>query len=303
MNRFFLVAWVVVALPALCLWAQDGGPTTRPTTRPSSKPSPETPLVTVDGKTVTQGDVDALLADVPEAQRAAYTGRALKQLIARRLAGAYVKHNKLPVDEVKLAEAIENVRAQMALSQKYSEATTDEKVKAYIAAHPHYFDGTMVTASHILIKSELSDSSADQMAARAKLEGIAKEISDGKITFAAAAKKYSEGPSREKAGDLGAFAFGGPMDSVFTNASFATGKGKVSGVVRTSFGWHLIRVTDVKLGDGKPVGWTDPSSGRAFSPEQLAKRALGGEMDKAILLTAARDAMVVNHRKKPPPTE
>ena len=92
---------------------------------------------------------------------------------------------------------------------------------------------TYVRASHILVNSE-------SQALRLK-----KEIDAGEITFQDAAKKYSQCPSGQNGGDLGYFGRN-QMVREFENASFSLPVGQVSAPVRTQFGYHLIKVTDVK---------------------------------------------------------
>jgi len=67
-----------------------------------------------------------------------------------------------------------------------------------------------------------------------------------KKDFAKFAKKYSNGPSGKKGGDLG-WINKGKMIPVFEKAAFSIGKGELSkSPVKTQFGWHVIYVEDVK---------------------------------------------------------
>ncbi|MDU9376408.1 Foldase protein PrsA 1 [Methanocorpusculaceae archaeon Sp1] len=89
-----------------------------------------------------------------------------------------------------------------------------------------------VKASHILVKTE---SEAKQ---------LMKQISDGD-DFAKLAKLHSQCPSGKSGGDLGYFGKG-QMVKPFEDAAFKAKAGEVVGPVKTQFGWHLIKVTDVK---------------------------------------------------------
>ena len=91
-----------------------------------------------------------------------------------------------------------------------------------------------VKAAHILVKGEQ------------KAREILEKINAGK-SFAELAAEYSECPSgrRGKGGDLGWFARG-QMVREFEQAAFDGEKGAVVGPIKTQFGWHLIKVTDVK---------------------------------------------------------
>lgn len=76
-------------------------------------------------------------------------------------------------------------------------------------------------------------------------ESLAKEILE-KIkkgdSFAKLAEQYSIDGSRRRGGDLGFFGKG-MMVKEFETAAFALNKGDVSGVVRTQFGYHIIKRT------------------------------------------------------------
>lgn len=105
---------------------------------------------------------------------------------------------------------------------------------------------TEAHARHILLKPSpvLTD---DQ--ARAKLEQIAADIKNGKTTFAAAAKQFSDDPgSANQGGDLG-WATPEIYDPAFRDALLKLQKGQISASVRSSFGWHLIQLLDTRQVD------------------------------------------------------
>ncbi len=87
-------------------------------------------------------------------------------------------------------------------------------------------------ASHILVKTE---SEAKQ---------IMQKINAGD-DFAKLAKMYSQCPSGNAGGDLGYFGKG-QMVKPFEDACFKANAGDVVGPVKTQFGWHIIKVTDIK---------------------------------------------------------
>jgi peptidyl-prolyl cis-trans isomerase C len=96
-----------------------------------------------------------------------------------------------------------------------------------------------VRARHILIKV---GPETDREKAREKIESIRKRLESGE-DFAAVAAETSEGPSRTQGGDLGFFGRG-QMVKPFEEAAFSLEKGKISEVVETRFGYHVIQVTD-----------------------------------------------------------
>jgi len=84
-----------------------------------------------------------------------------------------------------------------------------------------------VHCAHILVKSESE--------AKAVLERLKKGEK-----FRNVARAVSRCPSGKRGGDLGMFTRG-KMVKEFENAAFALEKGEVSGVVKTQFGYHIIK--------------------------------------------------------------
>jgi peptidyl-prolyl cis-trans isomerase D len=85
----------------------------------------------------------------------------------------------------------------------------------------------------------------DDAAQRKLLTDIAARVKKGE-SFAALAKEYSEDVgSAENGGDIG-FIGRAVMDKSFEDAMFALKEGKVSGVVKSSLGLHLIQVEEIK---------------------------------------------------------
>ncbi len=89
-----------------------------------------------------------------------------------------------------------------------------------------------VKASHILVKTE------------AEAKQLMQQLQNGD-DFAKLAKLYSQCPSGKSGGDLGYFGKG-QMVKPFEDAAFKAQPGQVVGPVKTQFGWHIIKVTDMK---------------------------------------------------------
>lgn len=97
-------------------------------------------------------------------------------------------------------------------------------------------------ARHILIRV---GAGSDETAAKGKIESIRKQLTGG-ADFSELAKSASEDTgSKSGGGDLG-WVGKGVMVPEFEQALFALDKGQLSDPVKTSFGWHLIRLDDVK---------------------------------------------------------
>lgn len=100
-------------------------------------------------------------------------------------------------------------------------------------------------ASHILITAP-KDAADQRAAAKKKAEELLAAVQKNPASFADLARKNSQDPgSAAKGGDLDFFAKGA-MVKPFEDAAFSLKKGETSGVVETDFGFHIIRVTDIK---------------------------------------------------------
>jgi peptidyl-prolyl cis-trans isomerase D len=101
-----------------------------------------------------------------------------------------------------------------------------------------------VQARHILMKLDPEAGPETEKEARAKAEKILKELKKGG-DFAELAKKHSNCPSAQEGGDLGFFAYQ-RMDPKFSEVAFALKKGEMSELVKTRFGYHIIKLEERK---------------------------------------------------------
>ena len=101
-------------------------------------------------------------------------------------------------------------------------------------------------ASHILINADKAAPTVERDKARAKAQEIMATLKQSPDKFAELAKKFSQDTgSASKGGDLDFFARGA-MVKPFEEAAFALKKGDTSDVVESEFGFHIIRVTDIR---------------------------------------------------------
>ena len=115
----------------------------------------------------------------------------------------------------------------------------DEEAKKYYDANSDKFP-EVIEASHILVLVKPDASEADKKAALDKINAIAAELKKDPAKFEAIAKEKSDCPSKAHGGKLGNFPRG-QMDPEFEQAAFALKKGEISGVVKTQYGYHIIR--------------------------------------------------------------
>jgi peptidyl-prolyl cis-trans isomerase D len=126
---------------------------------------------------------------------------------------------------------------------------TKEDLQAYYDQHrDEYRLAEQVKVSHILIKTPLpgADGKTDEKAveaARMKAEDVLKQLKAGG-DFAKLAEKYSDDPGSAKSGgSLGLIGKGRTVPE-FEKAAFSLPKGQISDLVKSSFGFHIIRVDD-----------------------------------------------------------
>ena len=107
-----------------------------------------------------------------------------------------------------------------------------------------------IRASHILILVDENASAEDTLKAYKKMEDISKKAIAGE-NFDDLAVQFSEDPSaKENKGDLSYFtAF--RMVYPFENAAYKTPKGKISKIIRTRFGYHILKITDIRANRGE----------------------------------------------------
>jgi peptidyl-prolyl cis-trans isomerase C len=281
------VACVLAALGQVLAEGPAAAPAATPTTQPAAAPTTQPAVVaTVGAVQITSDRVDgplkSLPAEFPPERIGVVRTKVLNDIIFAELIHAYLEAKQVPFDQKqydefkgKLAEVAkergvsidqlmsmsglteQRVRDQTRLKVLAEKETSKEKVDAFIKAHPTCFNGTKVQASHILVLCTPTASTKDQKAALAKIEKVAADIKAGTITFEKAAEANSDCPSKAKGGDLGEFdVIGdperGPMDPQFCMKAYSLKVGETSNVVRTQFGFHIIKLTKRTEGSAKP---------------------------------------------------
>ena len=225
--------------------------------------------------------------------------QVLEEIVDRRLVVAYARRvDDVPGDE-ELAKAKKEFKVRLAAQgRKVSDVLAAESMTAadldrqvvwrlvwdrYLAKYrtPHRretwfqnhrreIDGTELAVSHILLRPAAGAGPKEIETLEARAASIRAEIVSGKIDFAAAAEKYSAGPSSKRGGRLGKIGRHGPMEEAFSRAAFELKAGEISPPVRSPFGVHLIRCDEVLPGTKQAADLSGPIDD-ALAKELLRK--------------------------------
>ena len=192
---------------------------------------------------VSDADVTAKLEDIAKQQ-----GTTVEQLIASAAPQGYTEEKIR--EQIKMGLSFEKLMDIEAGADVL--AVTDEDAKKFFEDNAQRFSSpNLVKTSHILAGKRGFDSATEEekAAAKLKIEEVKKKLDAGG-NFEELAKEYSDCPSKDKGGDLGVYISVdgrvGGMDPTFSAAAHKVAVGEVTDIVKTPFGYHLIKVTDKK---------------------------------------------------------
>lgn len=196
-------------------------------------------LAVVAGKEITEADLNREMQSMDEEKKQYmdhpfYREECLNLLIDMHVFEKYGEEISADKEE-EFVRVFENTKrdmlAKFVVSKKLKEiSVSDDEVKEYYQNHLSEFEvKASVTARHILVDTE------------EECRRILEKIESEELTFIEAAKTYSLCPTGEGGGDLGEFGYG-EMEEDFEVAVFAAEVGKIEGPIKTSFGYHLIKV-------------------------------------------------------------
>jgi peptidyl-prolyl cis-trans isomerase D len=127
-------------------------------------------------------------------------------------------------------------------------------------------------ASHILINAPKAAPAAEREAAKAKAMELLAQVRKAPETFADTARKNSQDTgSAAQGGDLDFFARGA-MVKPFEDAAFSLKKGDISDLVESDFGYHIIRLTDIKTPKQRSFEEMQPSLEAELKKQQVQQK-------------------------------
>jgi peptidyl-prolyl cis-trans isomerase D len=144
--------------------------------------------------------------------------------------------------------------------KKYEPSITieDEQIQSYFESNKEEFaTPKTVEARHILLKVDAAEGSEPDLAAKTRAQDVYKKTIEKDADFAELAKEFSEGPSKDRGGYLGTFKKE-DMVKPFSDKAFSMKKDEISEPVRTSFGWHIIKVENVNEATALTLGSATP---------------------------------------------
>ncbi|MBW6515385.1 MAG: peptidylprolyl isomerase [Candidatus Cloacimonetes bacterium] len=124
---------------------------------------------------------------------------------------------------------------------------TDEEIEEYYQNNLEEFK-KQPSARYDFVRFQMQPSDRDQDEVLQVVNDIHSQLLDGE-DFAELAREYSQDPSNaEQGGDLGFFGRG-RMVPEFEDKAFTMVVGEISEPVKTQFGWHIIKLTDTRIGE------------------------------------------------------
>lgn len=159
----------------------------------------------------------------------------------------------------KLANARSKLLMEALLQAEAKAAVTDEAMKkVYDEAIKQMADEEEVSARHILVETE------------DEAKNILADLKKGGDFLAIAKEKSKDPGSKENGGDLGFFGKE-QMVPEFAEAAFKLNKGQLSDPVKSQFGWHVIRVDDIRDAEIPKLEELKPQIAQQLAQQKMQK--------------------------------
>jgi len=254
--------WVVLCCGFLTLFAVSCGKKAPEQTAKVSKQTlteseKHTVLAKVGDTVITLGDFEAELQALPEFTRSRLTTKDAKKkqldkMIDELLLMKEAEARGLDKDP-DIQKKLESYRKRMITEKLYQAVAqaespvSEEEIKKYFEEHKDQFEEKeKIRVSQIMIMVPPNADPEKEKEAKVKIEQALKRAKKGE-DFSKLAQEYSEGgPTAGKGGDLGYITKGRMMPEFETAAFSLKNVGDISDIVKTQFGYHIIKLTDRK---------------------------------------------------------
>lgn len=278
MNRSYFTRIAVVAFCAAALFGCDQK-------KPQAKDDGKV-LAEVNGAKITVGEYNREVENLPPQYKPFATSadgqrQLVDTMVIRELMLEQAKKEGMEKSP-EVTEKLEDVKKRIIIDEflKKKAVVDEAELKQFYEQNKEKMkSGPQVRASHILLKSEKE---AQDVLAQLKKGG----------DFAALAKKYSTDPAGANGGDLGWF----EKDSMvpqFSNAAFSMKEGETSGIVKSNFGFHIIKVTGKRGAGYRPYEEVREQIHAYLLPtkQQEIFQKLKDDLKKNAKITIKEDAM------------
>ena len=242
MIQFTVRVFAVCCLIAGLMQCAGCGKATSATTKaPTAAALSKDVVAVVEGEAITAQELDSRIEKMPGYYREVFKGRKrelLEDLIIEKL--LYKEALKKGIENDKeVKEVLEDARRKIIISKMVQNElesrakVTDQDIANYYQEHKDRFSAPdRWKASHILVKTE------------EEAKAILDELAAGK-SFEDLARAKSQDSSGKNGGDLGYFSKG-QMVGEFEDAVSKLEVGQISPIVKSQFGYHIIKLTDKK---------------------------------------------------------
>lgn len=224
---------------------------------------------------VSKKDVDWVAARDTEKRAIAYITlsadpvKAALQIKEEDVLAYYEKHR----DRYMSPELVKILYLELSLTDMAKEvAVNDDALKAYYDAHAANFTvPEQRRARHVLIQLAKDASASDEALARTRALEILAKARSGQSFETLARERSEDLGSKAQGGDLGFFGQG-VMDPAFEKAVFEMKPGELSEPVKSRFGYHIIRLEEIKAGSTKSFDEARADVEKAYRREQAERQ-------------------------------
>ena len=225
-NRKFFAVVFLGGLFALTSWAVEYGK--------------------VNGKSITDKEMKAALSGMGDSQRNAILSdpqsrrQVFDNVVTQDLLISEAEKSKVE-QSTEFKDAMSNFKRQLMVNAMIDRATSgklgDSAMKKFYEANKIKYNTDRVHVAHILVNDEL------------QAKDILKKASEKGADFAKLAEQYSKDPSaKNNRGDLGFIGHDSAFIEEFKDAAFSGKTGELVGPLKTTFGYHIIKVIESKPG-------------------------------------------------------
>lgn len=318
--------------PVFSLSEPDQPGTAKAAVAPAAALAPDTILVKVNDKVVTQADLDKETKSVEKmmaqrglsAQQFASMAAALKPqmidgLVTKILIEGECAAKKIVVSDEDIKKEIDTIKAmipkdtsleEVLRKQEITQSMLTEQIKDQLmvekllditipdAEIKQFYDDNKarlfetVRARHILIKLDPSDDEAKKKAKKEKADKLREQVAKG-ADFAKLAAENSDCPSKEFGGELKPPFRRGQMVKPFEEVAFRQKPNEISEVVTTDFGYHIIQTLEVQV---QPFDEVKPRIAGMLKGKAIQKKA-----DALIKQLKEKAKIEYLHGTTPPP--